>query len=88
VNLFADISSSLLPKLPSKASTNLGAIQSDLVYLLCAADGTKRVVHDRMVLGISPRETWTRRLTDAGFQQVVSTEQSGRDIFRGVIGST
>jgi len=26
VNLFADISSSLLPKLPSKASTNLGAI--------------------------------------------------------------
>jgi hypothetical protein len=27
VNLFADISSSLLPKLPSKASTNLGAIQ-------------------------------------------------------------
>ena len=26
MNLFADISSSLLPKLPSKASTNLGAI--------------------------------------------------------------
>jgi hypothetical protein len=29
VNLAPDISSSLLPKLPSKASTNLGAIHID-----------------------------------------------------------
>ena len=31
-NLFVDISSSLLPKLPSKASTNLGAIQRVVMW--------------------------------------------------------
>lgn len=58
--------------------------ESDLVYLLREADGTRRVVHDRMVLGIFPRETWTRLLTEAGFGQVVIAEQSGRDVLQAI----
>jgi SAM-dependent methyltransferase len=58
--------------------------ESDLVYLLREADGTQRVVHDRLVLGIFPRETWTRLLTEAGFRQVVIGEQSGRDVFQAI----
>jgi SAM-dependent methyltransferase len=58
--------------------------ESDLVYLLREADGTRRVVEDRMVLGIFPRETWTRLLTEAGFGQVVVAEKSGRDVLRAI----
>ncbi len=58
--------------------------ESDLVYLLREADGTRRAVHDRMVLGIFPRETWTRLLTEAGFGQVVMAAQSGRDVFQAI----
>lgn len=58
--------------------------ESDLVYLLREADGTRRVVHDRMVLGIFPRETWTGLLTEAGFGNVVISEQSGRDVFQAI----
>lgn len=57
---------------------------SDLVYLLREADGTRRVADDRMVLGIFPRGTWTRLLTDAGFGQVAVAEQSGRDVFQAI----
>lgn len=56
----------------------------DLVYLLREADGTRRVVWDRMVLGIFPRETWTRLLTEASFRQVIIGEQSGRDVFQAI----
>ena len=35
VNLFLDISPSLLPKLPSKVSTNLGAIHNNLPVRAC-----------------------------------------------------
>ncbi|MBV2185640.1 MAG: class I SAM-dependent methyltransferase [Rhizobium sp.] len=58
--------------------------ESDLVYLLREADGTRRMVQDRMVLGIFPRETWTRLLTEAGFGQVVIAEQSGRKVFQAI----
>jgi SAM-dependent methyltransferase len=60
---------------------------TDLVYLLREADDTRHVVHDQMVLGIFRRETWTRLLTEAGFEQVVRSEQSGRDVFGAVAGS-
>ena len=58
--------------------------ETDLVYLLREADGTRRVVHDRMVLGIFPRETWTRLLAEAGFGQALMAEQSGRDVFQAI----
>lgn len=58
--------------------------ESDLVYLLREADGTRRVVRDRMVLGVFPRATWMRLLTEAGFGQVVIAAQSGRDVFQAV----
>ncbi|MCL7466202.1 class I SAM-dependent methyltransferase [Phaeovulum sp. NW3] len=56
--------------------------ESDFVYLLREADGTRRVVHDRMVLGIFSRDTWARLLAEAGFGQVVIAEESGRDVFQ------
>lgn len=60
--------------------------ESDLVYLLRETDGSRRVVQDRMVLGIFPRETWTRLLTEANFGHVVIGEQSGRDVFQAIAG--
>lgn len=56
--------------------------ESELVYLLREADGTRRVVQDRMVLGIFPRKTWTRLLSEAGFRQIVVAQQSGRNVFQ------
>lgn len=47
-------------------------------------DSTRRVVHERRVLGIFPRQSWTRLLTGAGFGQVVVLEQSGRDVFQAI----
>jgi SAM-dependent methyltransferase len=58
--------------------------ESDLVYLLREADGTRRVVQDQMKLGIFPRATWSRLLGEAGFAQVVIAEQSGRDVFQAI----
>lgn len=59
--------------------------EADLVYLLREADGTRRVVQDRMVLGIFPRATWTRLLAEAGFGPVVVAEQSGREVFQAIV---
>lgn len=58
------------------------AYETDLVYILREADGSQRVVHDRMTLGIFPRETWNRLLAEAGFGQVVIAALSGRDVFQ------
>lgn len=58
--------------------------ESDLVYLLHEADGTRRVERDRMVLGIFPRATWARLLAEAGFRPVTMAEQAGRDVFQAV----
>jgi SAM-dependent methyltransferase len=55
---------------------------SDLVYVLSHADGTRSVAHDRMTLGLFPRATWMRLLAEAGFGQVRIEQQSGRDVFR------
>jgi len=56
--------------------------ETDLVYILREADGSQRMVHDRMTLGIFPRETWKRLLAEAGFGQVVIAGLSGRDVFQ------
>ena len=37
-----------------------------------------------MVLGIFPRETWTRLLTEAGFGRMMMAAQSGRDVFQAI----
>jgi SAM-dependent methyltransferase len=58
--------------------------ESDLVYILREADGTRRVLHDRMTLGIFTRGAWRRLLAEAGFEHVVVEEQSGRDVFRAI----
>jgi SAM-dependent methyltransferase len=58
--------------------------EADLVYLLREADGARRVVHDRIVLGIFPRATWKRLLTEAGFGNVAIAQQSGRDVFQAI----
>lgn len=58
--------------------------ESYLVYLLREADGSLRIVQDRMALGIFPRETWTRFLTEANFGHVVISEQSGRVVFQAI----
>jgi SAM-dependent methyltransferase len=40
---------------------------ADYAFLLRDADGTARVVHDRHVEGLFPRNEWLRLLNDAGF---------------------
>jgi hypothetical protein len=58
--------------------------EANFVYLLREADGSRRVVQDRMVLGIFPRATWKRRLTGAGLGNVAIDQQSGRDVFQAI----
>ncbi|MCF1503687.1 class I SAM-dependent methyltransferase [Afifella sp. H1R] len=58
--------------------------ESDLVYLLREADGSRRVVEDRIVMGIFPRDTWLRLLAKAGFGEMAIVPQSGRDVFQAV----
>lgn len=43
----------------------------DYVYTLRDADGTVRVVHDRHLEGLFPRETWLALLRDVGFEPEV-----------------
>ena len=40
---------------------------TDYAFLVRAADGSVTVAHDRHLLGLFPRETWLRVLTEAGF---------------------
>lgn len=54
----------------------------DLAYLLRDPDGSRRVVHDQMTLGLFPRATWQRLLADAGFCDIAVALLSGRDVFR------
>ena len=54
----------------------------DLAYLLRDPDGSIRVVHDRMTLGLFPRATWLRLLAEAGFAETVVAQSSGREVFR------
>ena len=56
--------------------------ESNLVYVLREADGRWRVVQYKMVLGIFPRQTWTRLLAETGFARILIVEHSGRDVFR------
>ena len=62
MNLFADISSSLLPKLPSKASTNLGAIHADPTVIAA-------VVYDLQMLDITAFNPRSRPKTLAHIDQ-------------------
>ncbi len=43
----------------------------DYVYTLRDADGAVRIVHDRHLEGLFPRETWLRLLRDVGFEPEV-----------------
>ena len=40
---------------------------TDYAFLVRTADGSVTVAHDRHLLGLFPRETWLRVLTEAGF---------------------
>ena len=42
-------------------------VVTDYTYALRDANGTVRVVHDRHVEGVFPRDTWLRLLSNAGF---------------------
>jgi SAM-dependent methyltransferase len=59
--------------------------ETDLVYILRDPDGGRRVIHDRMTLGIYAGATWKRLLAEAGFARVVVAEQSGRDVFQAIV---
>jgi SAM-dependent methyltransferase len=53
----------------------------DYVILLRDAAGATRVVHDRHVEGLFPREAWLRLLGEAGFEAKSVRDPWGRDIF-------
>jgi len=53
----------------------------DFAYLLRGPDGSVRVEHDRHVLGMFARETWSRLLHEAGFQAKTVPDEWGRDLF-------
>jgi SAM-dependent methyltransferase len=50
---------------------------SDMVYLIKNKHGNLQIKHDRHVLGLFPRQTWLKLLTNAGFRpQVIPFEHS------------
>lgn len=53
----------------------------DYALLLREADGSHRVVHDRHVEGLFPRDTWLRLLAEAGFDAMCQLDPWGRDVF-------
>jgi trans-aconitate methyltransferase len=63
---------------PDTADTTYVA---DYVLALRDAAGEVRVVHDRHVEGVFPRETWLRLLAAAGFEPRSVHDPWGRDLF-------
>ncbi len=53
----------------------------DFAYLLRERDLPVRVVHDRHLFGIFPRDTWLRLLSEAGFQPKATADPWGREVF-------
>jgi SAM-dependent methyltransferase len=61
---------------------------TEYAFLLRDTDGSTRVAHDTHTLGLFPRETWLRVLTDAGFvarsvAEVTSEDRLPREFFVG-----
>ena len=61
---------------------------TDYAFLVRAADGSVSVAHDTHVLGLFPRETWLRVLTEAGFRarsvaEVTQEDRLPREFFVG-----
>ena len=53
----------------------------DFAYLLRERGGSVRVVHDRHVEGLFPRDTWLRLLREAGFEPRVVPLDLDEDVF-------
>jgi SAM-dependent methyltransferase len=53
----------------------------DFAYLLRDRSEPLRVVHDRHVFGIFPRDTWLGLLRDVGFDSKVVADPWGREVF-------
>ncbi len=51
----------------SPPSPGTSTTTTDYAFLVRTADGSVTVAHDRHLLGLFPRETWLRVLTEAGF---------------------
>ena len=54
---------------------------TDYAFLLREADGSMRVVHDRHVCGLFPRDTWVDLLGETGFEVEVVPEPYDRVCF-------
>jgi hypothetical protein len=54
---------------------------TDYAYLLREGNGETRVVHDRHVCGLFPREEWLRLLREVGFQPDITHDIYNRDLF-------
>lgn len=57
------------------------AYHTEIVYLLHPPDGTLRIEHDHVRLGLFSRQAWTRALREAGFGEPVIESLSSRDVF-------
>ena len=51
----------------SPARSGASTTTTDYAFLVRAVDGSVTVAHDRHLLGLFPRDTWLRVLTEAGF---------------------
>jgi len=71
---------------PAEAGTTTAT--TDYAFLVRAADGSVSVAHDTHLLGLFPRETWLRVLTEAGFSarsvaEVTQEHRLPREFFVG-----
>jgi SAM-dependent methyltransferase len=53
--------------------------RTDYAFLLRSPDGSVQVAHDIHTLGLFPRETWLRVLTEAGFEARAVAEVTNED---------
>lgn len=51
-----------------------GTVRTEYAFLLRAADGSVRAVHETHRTGLFGRDTWLRLLTEAGFDAAATTE--------------
>ncbi|HLA16508.1 MAG TPA: class I SAM-dependent methyltransferase [Candidatus Limnocylindrales bacterium] len=58
-----------------------GTVVTEFAYLLREADGSVRLVGDRHVEGLFPRELWLRLLAESGFEARSVIDPWDRDIF-------
>ena len=87
VEWYSQVFALIFPDL-NKEEPGATTATTDYAFLVRTPDGSVSVAHDTHVLGLFPRETWLRVLTEAGFTarsvaEVTQEDRLPREFFVG-----